>query len=165
MEIRKLDVRDAQAYYDLRIEALKDSPDSFATRLEDAVKRPVEKTAENLALENAVTFGAFAAGVLCGNVTLVRNSAAKLNHRASVVSVYVAPAERGKGIAWRLMQELLHFAGNWEGLERLDLMVASENLPAIALYEGLDFEKYGTEIRSMKTPEKYIDENLMVKFI
>lgn len=165
MEIRKLDVNDAQAYYDLRIEALKDSPDAFATRLEDAVNRPVEQTAENLALANAVTFGAFAKGNLCANVTLLRNTAPKLNHRASVVAVYVTPAERGIGIARRLMQKLLEFAAGWPGLERLDLMVASENLPAIALYEGLGFEKYGTEIRAMKTPEKYIDEDMMVKFI
>lgn len=165
MEIRKLDVQDAQAYYDLRIEALRDSPDAFATRLEDAVKRPLEKTADNLALDHAVTFGAFKEEILCGNVTLLRNLTPKLNHRASVVAVYVTPGQRGKRVAWRLMQELLQFAGEWQGLERLDLMVAHENLPAIALYEGLGFEKYGTEIRSMKTPDKYIDEDLMVKFI
>ncbi|ANU10749.1 N-acetyltransferase GCN5 [Planococcus antarcticus DSM 14505] len=165
MEIRKLTINDAPAYYDLRIEALRDSPDAFSTQLKDALQRPVEKTAENLALENAVTFGAFKAGKLLGNLTLVRNTAPKLNHRASVVAVYVTPDERGHGLAGRLMQELLQFATNWQGLERLDLMVASENLPAIALYEQCGFEKYGTEVWSMKTPEKYIDENLMVKFI
>lgn len=165
MEIRQLGVKDAQAYYDLRIRALRDSPDAFSTRLEDALDRPVHKTAENLALENAVTFGAFNAGKLVGNVTLVRNTASKLNHRASVVAVYITPNERSKGLASRLMEELLRFAANWQGLERLDLMVARENLPAIALYEQCGFEKYGTEIKAMKTSEKYIDENLMVKFI
>ncbi|WP_142826369.1 GNAT family N-acetyltransferase [Planococcus soli] len=165
MEIRKLDVKDAQVYYDLRIEALKDSPDAFATRLEDAIKRPVDKTAKNLALKHAATFGAFKDGNLLGNVTLVRNTAPKLDHRASVVAVYVTPSARDNGLAGRLMKELLQYASNWQGLERLDLMVASKNLPAIALYEQLGFEKYGTEINSMKTPEKYIDENLMVKFL
>ncbi|MDQ0427511.1 RimJ/RimL family protein N-acetyltransferase [Planomicrobium stackebrandtii] len=165
MEIRKLDVKDAQVYYDLRIEALKDSPDAFATRLEDAIKRPVDITAKNLALKHAVTFGAFKDGNLLGNVTLVRNTAPKLDHRATVVAVYVTPRARGNGLASRLMKELLHYASNWQGLERIDLMVASENLPAIALYEQMDFEKYGTEIKAMKTPEKYIDENLMVKFL
>lgn len=165
MKIRKLGVDDAQAYYDLRIEALADSPDVFATRLEDAVKSPVEQTAESLALGHAVTFGAFAEGDLCANVTLLRNTAPKLNHRASVVAVYVTPSARGKGIARRLMQELLDFAAGWQGLERLDLMVASRNLPAIALYEKLGFEIYGTEIRAMKIGEKYIDEDMMVKFI
>lgn len=165
MEIRKLNANDAQLYYDLRIEALADSPDVFAARLEDAVERPVEQTAESLALAHAVTFGAFANGDLCANVTLLRNTAPKLDHRASVVAVYVTPSARGKGIARRLMQELLHFAAGWDGLERLDLMVASENMPAIALYESLGFKKYGTEIHAMKTAEKYIDEDMMRKFI
>ena len=165
MEIRKPNVKDAQAYYDLRIEALRNSPDAFSTRLEDAIQRPVEKTVENLAMENAVTFGAFLDGVLCGNVTLLRNEAPKLNHRASVLAVYVTPEKRENGLASQLMQALLHYALKWEGLERLDLMVASNNLSAIALYERLGFEKYGTEIRALKTPEKYIDEDLMVKFI
>lgn len=165
MEIRKLDGNDAQAYYDLRIEALKDSPDAFSTRLEEAIQRPVEKTAQNLALGNAVTYGAFAAGKLLGNVTLVRDTTPKLNHRASVVAVYVTPDERGKGLANRLMQEIFQLAEKLQGLERLDLVVASENKPAIALYEQLGFEKYGTDRQAMKTSEKYIDENLMVKFI
>ncbi|WP_251047406.1 GNAT family N-acetyltransferase [Planococcus sp. ISL-110] len=149
----------------MRIEALRDSPDAFSTRLEDAIKRPVNKTAEILALKNAVTFGAFNAGKLLGNVKLVRNTAPKLEHRASVVAVYVTPIARGKGLARRLVVELLQYAAKWQGLERLDLMVASENLPAIALYGHFGFEKYGTEIKSMKTPGKYIDEDLMVKFI
>lgn len=165
MEIRKLNANDAQLYYDLRIEALTNSPDVFATRLEDAVKRPVEQTAESLALEHAVTFGAFADGDLCGNVTLLRHTTPKMSHRASVVAVYVTPSARGKGIARRLMLELLDYAAGWQGLERLDLMVASENLQAIELYEKLGFEKYGTEIRAMKIGEKYIDEDMMVKFI
>ena len=165
MEIRKLNANDAQLYYDLRIEALTDSPDVFAARLEDAMKRPVEQTAESLALEHAATFGAFSNGKLCANVTLLRNTAPKMNHRASVVAVYVTPSARGKGIARRLMQQLLVFAAGWQGLERLDLMVASENLPAVALYERLGFEKYGIEIHAMKIGEKYIDEDMMVKFI
>lgn len=160
-----MNVEDAQVYYELRIEALRYCPDAFAARLEDAIQRPVSKTAESLALENAITFGALNEGELLGNVTLVRNTTPKLEHRASVVAVYVTPGARGNGVASQLMQELLQFAANWQGLERLDLMVASENLPAIGLYEQLGFEKYGTEIKSMKTPEKYIDEDLMVKFI
>ncbi|MBF6632895.1 MAG: GNAT family N-acetyltransferase, partial [Planococcus sp. (in: Bacteria)] len=59
----------------------------------------------------------------------------------------------------------LDYAAGWQGLERLDLMVASENLQAIELYEKLGFEKYGTEIHAMKIGEKYIDEDMMVKFI
>ncbi|ANU23130.1 GNAT family N-acetyltransferase [Planococcus donghaensis] len=165
MEFRQLTIKDTQAYYDLRIEALTNNPDAFATRLEDALTRPIEKTAQNLAMKNAFTFGAFAEGRLLGNVTLMRNLAPMLHHRGAVLAVYVTPSERGKGLASHLMHQLLEFAKTLQGLERLDLAVATENKAAIALYEKLGFEKYGTDPRAMKTPEKYIDENLMVKFL
>lgn len=165
MEFRQLSAKDAQLYYDLRIEALENNPDAFATRLEDALKTPIEKTAQNLAMKNAYTFGAFSEEKLVGNVTLVRNLTPKLHHRAAVYAVYVTPSERGKGLASRLMHQFLEFATTIQELERLDLAVASENKAAIALYEQLGFEKYGTDPQAVKTPEKYIDENLMVKFL
>ncbi len=43
MEIRQVSVIDAQAYYNLRIEALTNNPDAFATRLEDALARLIKK--------------------------------------------------------------------------------------------------------------------------
>jgi ribosomal protein S18 acetylase RimI-like enzyme len=165
VEIRILSVKDAKAYHALRLEALRTVPDAFASRFEDAVKKPVEKTEENLAQENAVTFGAFEAGELVGNVTIFRNSSPKMNHRASVYAVYVTPEARSKGTARRLMEELIAYAKRWKGLERLDLAVASNNVPAKRLYNTLGFETYGVDIQAMKIPDKYIVEDLMVKFL
>ncbi|WKA53312.1 GNAT family N-acetyltransferase [Planococcus shixiaomingii] len=165
MEIRILTADDASAYYALRIEALRLAPDAFSTRLEDALNRPIEKTKENLSLEYAVTFGAYIDEKLVGNVTLSRNTSPNMNHRASVYAVYVTPEARGMGTARRLMEELIAYAESWSGLEKLDLMVASHNEPAKKLYNALGFEKYGVDVKAMKTKEKYIDEDLMVKFL
>jgi ribosomal protein S18 acetylase RimI-like enzyme len=58
-----------------------------------------------------------------------------------------------------------------DALKELELIVGkleSGDTPlqqAIELYEKLGFEKYGTEIHAMKIGEKYIDEDMMVKFI
>ncbi|TWT01009.1 GNAT family N-acetyltransferase [Planomicrobium sp. CPCC 101079] len=165
MNIRILSIEDAQAYHALRLEALKNAPEAFATRLEDALERPVEATEKNLALASAVTFGAFVEGKLVGNATISRNTSAKMSHRASAVAVYVTPEARGQGTARLLMKELLRYAENWNGLERVDLAVASRNEPAKRLYTSLGFETYGVDRQAMKTPENYIDEDLMVKFL
>lgn len=165
MEIKLMTPQDAEAYYVLRLEALLDSPDAFATLYEDALNRPIDKTRANLASEHAITFGAYIEGRLIGNMTLVRNTVPKMNHRAAIVAVYVSPQFRGTGAAHALMEKTLEYAGYWEGLERLDLMVASHNLRAKNFYLHYGFETFGTEIRSMKTGERYIDEDLMVKFI
>ena len=165
MEIKKIAPQDAEAYYILRLEALLDSPDAFSTLYEDALNKPIEKTRAQLGSENAVTFGAFEEGRLIGNMTLVRKKVQKMKHRAAIVAVYISPSHRGSGVANDLMKKILEYAEDWDGLERLDLMVASENMRAKNFYLRFGFERYGTEIRSMKSGERYIDEDLMVKFI
>ena len=165
MEIRILTAKDAALYRELRIEALTLAPDAFGATLEDALKKPLEKTREQLMSDSAVTFGAFVGGRLMGNVTLARNTATKLKHRGSVVAVYVTPSARGRRIAGRLFETLVEYAKSWDGLEQLYLAVVTDNDKAIELYKRAGFEKYGTEHRSMKVDGRYIDEDLMVKFL
>ncbi|MGI2327007.1 GNAT family N-acetyltransferase [Planococcus sp. YIM B11945] len=165
MEIRQLKPADAETVYKLRIEALKNNPDAFATRLEDALKKPVEATKERLSSESAVTFGAFISGKLVGNMSLSRELTPRMNHRAMIVAVYVTPTERGKGIAGLLLSALIEHAKKWNGLEQLHLTVSSHNENAKNLYRRFGFETYGVDVKAMKTPENYIDEDLMVKFL
>lgn len=165
MEIRTLDAKDAARYRALRIEALTNDPDAFGASLEDALKAPLEKTENRLSAETSVTFGAFEADELVGNVTLAWETGSKSRHRASVYAVYVTPSARGKGVARILMETLIGFAEQHDEIEQLYLMVTSTNLPAVKLYGHLGFLKYGMDLRSMKTEGRYIDEDLMVKFL
>lgn len=165
MEIRILTAEDAEFYRELRIEALMLAPDAFGATLEEALDKPVEMTAQQLSSPSAATFGAFVGGRLLGNVTLKRQPAVKLQHRANVVAVYVTPSARGRRIASRLMDALIEHAKSLEGLEQLYLAVVTDNESAIELYKRSGFEKYGTEYRSMKVESRYIDEDLMVKFL
>jgi ribosomal protein S18 acetylase RimI-like enzyme len=165
MEIRKLAAADAAAYRKLRLEALALNEDAFGASLEDTLKMPLSKTADRLSGVHASTFGAFLNGELVGNVTLSRETGAKLLHRASVYAVYVTPAARGKGIARHLMAQLIETAVASKEIEQLYLAVSSGNAPALKLYENLGFEKYGVDVRAMKIDGRYIDEELMVKFL
>lgn len=165
MEIRILRAEDAKFYRELRIEALTLAPDAFGATLEDALNKPVEQTAERLSSHSAATFGAFVGGRLLGNMTLVRQTATKLQHRANVVAVYVTPSARGRRIANRLIEALIEHARSLEGLEQLYLAVATENQAAVELYKRAGFKRYATEYRSMKVDGRYIDEDLMVKYL
>jgi ribosomal protein S18 acetylase RimI-like enzyme len=165
MEIRKLTAADAMDYRALRLEALANDGDAFGASLEDAQRAPLSKTADRLAGTDAMTFGAFLEGKLVGNVTLARDTGTKLRHRASVYAVYVTASARGRGIAYRLMQELIAAAGAIEEIEQLYLAVSSGNTAALKLYKNLGFEKYGIDVRAMKIGGRYVDEELMVKFL
>lgn len=165
VEIRKLSAADAAIYRKLRLEALKLNGDAFSSSLEDAEKAPVEKTESNLANVHATTLGAFLDGQLVGNVTLSKETGKKTMHRAWVVGVYVTPAARGKGVAHLLMDKLIQAARESSEIEQLRLGVSTGNSAALNLYRSLGFLKYGTEVRSLKIGDRYIDEELMVKFL
>ncbi len=165
MEIRKLSAEDASVYRELRIEALINDGDAFGASIEDTLNAPLSKTADRLSGEHAMTFGAFLDDKLVGNVTLSREKGAKYEHRASVYAVYVTPDARGKGVANNLMQKLIDAASEMKEVEQLHLAVSTGNAPALALYESFGFKKYGVEVHAMKTEGRYIDEELMVKFL
>lgn len=165
MEIRQLGPEDAAEYRTLRIEALTNDPDAFGATLQDALDAPLQKTVSRLSDKAAATFGAFDEGKLVGNVTLAMDTGTKTRHRGSVYAVYVTPSARGKGVARRLLETLIGFAKQQEEIEQLYLMVNSANVPAVKLYGHLGFLKYGVDLRSMKAEGRYIDEDLMVKFI
>ena len=69
MEIKLLTPTDASAYWELRLEALQQSPEAFGTSYEEAIQRtnPIEQVENNLRAEGNYTFGAFHQNKLVGN--------------------------------------------------------------------------------------------------
>jgi ribosomal-protein-alanine N-acetyltransferase len=59
-----------------------------------------------------------------------------------ITNVAVRPEDQGKGIGFRMLEELL-FIGRNEGLQQYTLEVRKSNVKAIKLYEKLGFVKEG----------------------
>ena len=59
------------------------------------------------------------------------------------VGIAVAKGWHGQGIGSRLLGALLDVADNWMNLRRVELMVYTDNEPAIALYRKHGFEVEG----------------------
>ncbi|MBQ2884644.1 MAG: GNAT family N-acetyltransferase, partial [Alphaproteobacteria bacterium] len=69
----------------------------------------------------------------------------------------------GCGIGKAMMQTVLDVAKNL-GYEQAELEVISDNKNAIAMYESLGFEKYGTFPNNMKYPDgSYAAADWMMK--
>ncbi|GFN31774.1 GNAT family N-acetyltransferase [Paenibacillus xylaniclasticus] len=162
MEIRLLDSQDAGIYRELRLKSLKENAEAFLTTYEIEKEKPIEQLEQNLKVtEDRFTFGAFVDHELVGIVTFVREYHPKLRHKGNVYGMYVASDRRGKGIGRALLELLIARARQCIGLEQMNLVVMSDNIAAIRLYEAVGFVRYGTEIKAIKSGEQYWDEDYM----
>jgi ribosomal protein S18 acetylase RimI-like enzyme len=167
MNIRLLTADDAEAFWHLRLQALRNDPSSFADSAEEHLGTTVAAARERLSSDNpALNFvaGCFEDGALAGTAGFYRYSHLKERHKGHIWGVYVRPESRGKGVASALMQQIIRCARDIEGLEQITL-VASANLPAQRLYASLGFERYGIEPHSLKIGTEYVDDVLMVLWL
>ncbi|WP_336787167.1 GNAT family N-acetyltransferase [Paenibacillus sp. MMO-177] len=166
MDIRTLTEADVEAYHELRLQSLLESPEAFLTTYEIQVVRSLTEIASQLKPdEERFTLGAFHAGKLVGMVTFVRESKPKISHKGNVYAMYVAPEARGRGTGKRLLTELINKASNLDGLEQINLNVISDNAAAKALYASCGFKVFGIERNAMKSQEQYWDEENMVLWL
>ena len=163
MEIKRLMATDAGAYWELRLEALQQNPEAFATSYEEAVdrKNPLEQVTNNLSAEGNYTYGAFHNGELVGMLTLLREQPLKLKHRANILAVYVSPSARKLGVGKAILSEAINKAKMVGGIEKINLSVVSTNVVAKKLYEDFGFKVFGVEDKALKVNNQYYAENHM----
>jgi len=167
VEIRLLTPDDAEAFWHLRVEALRNDPASFADSTEEHLETTIETARERLASSDAASnfvIGAFEDGKLIGTAGFFRRKNNKERHKGHIWGVYVRSESRSKGVGSALMKEIVRRAREIHGLEQITL-VASANLPAQRLYKALGFESYGIEPHSLKIGNDYVDDVLMVLWL
>ncbi|WP_347551674.1 GNAT family N-acetyltransferase [Pseudalkalibacillus hwajinpoensis] len=164
MEIKRLSPSDAEAYWELRLEALKNNPEAFASSYEEAILKddPIESTARNM--KSGVTFGAFEGDELIGVITLVRGTGIKVRHKADLFAVYVTPNKRGKGAGRALLSHVLEYAKHQDGLLKLSVSVVSTNENAKHLYKSFGFKTILIEEKALFVKGNFLDEEHMVQF-
>ncbi|MCY4061363.1 MAG: GNAT family N-acetyltransferase, partial [Chloroflexi bacterium] len=140
-------------------------PSAFASSYEDEVAFPDEvwiaRSKSAYERDRNMAFFAEVDGKLVGMAGAHWSAKAKLRHVAGVYGVYVAPDQRGSGVAPRLMRRLIDELRSMGQIEKVSLMVNTEALAAIRLYEKLGFEIVGTAQREEKVDGRYYDLRYM----
>lgn len=160
MLIRRLVPSDALAFQALRLAALRDTASAFSSSYEEECATTPATIEANLTQRNL--FGAFVAEELVGMVGVGRETTPKLRHKGYIRAMYVAPPQRGKGVARQLFNHALAFAASMDGIRQLTLVVTAGNAPAIHLYQSMGFVAYGCEPQALFADGRFHDNVLMV---
>ena len=159
--IRKLTDPDAEAYLELRREALLDSPLAFASSPDDDFASSPEAVREYLRrTPESVIIGAYRQG-LVGVVGLFRDRHLKSSHKTHLWGMYVAPGHRRQGIATELLEAVLRHAATLPGVSWIHLSVSSAASEAQRLYERAGFHVWGTEPEALRHDGQAVVEHHM----
>ncbi|MGF1518334.1 MAG: GNAT family N-acetyltransferase [Nodosilinea sp.] len=164
MDIRFLNSQDIDAYRDLRLHALRESPTAFASSFEQEAQYPLTALAHRLHLDDDVNgvFGAFGDGDrLMGMLGFSRETRLKRVHIGTLWSMYVLPEFRGQGVGARLLDAAIAHACQLDGLRQLTLSITAGNVAAGVLYQSRGFEPFGLGREAMCIDGRYFDEEFL----
>lgn len=165
MDIRVLNAQDTQAYRTIRLNALKNSPESFGSSYEEEAAFGLGRFTKRITKLNSCTFGAFEGHKLAGICNVSFQPRKKMNHRAELFSMYVEPECRGKGFGKALIERAIKSVLERKTVQQIYLTVVSSNQTAKSLYESFGFETYGIDRRAMRYNGNFYDHDLMVLFL
>lgn len=99
-------------------------------------------------------------GEVAGMAVMLRNRCLTRRHSAKL-AIMVAPYCQENGIGTALMKKLLEEADNKLGLRRIELLVLTDNIPAINLYKKFGFKTEATRKNAAVKDGKFVDEYFM----
>lgn len=161
--IRQLILEDIDAFFNLRLESLKNSPTSFLSSYEDEKKLGPEfylNILKRNQIDNVI-FGAYFQDKLIGIIGIYQSNYNRMKHKATLWGTYVNPENRKIGIAKKLMETVIAHAREKMKCVLINLCVGSDNNSAKRLYESFG-KKCGTEPNSILIADKFYDEDHMI---
>ena len=165
MDVRILTEADAGAFWNIRLRALRDDPESFGSSYEEILERGIAGATQSLRKRDTapddVTFGAFDGETLVGIAGFRRGEEVKKRHKGVIWGMYVPREMRGKGIGKALLEAAIAHAKTLPQLEQINLSVVLTSREARHLFISLGFETYGLERRALKLRDRYFDQELM----
>jgi RimJ/RimL family protein N-acetyltransferase len=148
--IRVLGEEDWRRYRDVRLAALKESPNSFTASYDEEAAQD-EPYWRNRMLRS-VRFLAERDGVATGVVSLGRSSDDP--EVGEIFGLYVTPEARNTGTSWRLVQAAADRAKE-DGLRQIHYWVGTENARAIAFAANFGFRPSGDRRETRVQNEDY----------
>lgn len=163
MDVRTLYAQDAADFQCVFLRALHEHPEAFAVSVTEQEALSVSTVAEWFTSPDHRFYGAYSDGKLVGIMAMQRYQRSKMQHRAGIGPMYVAPEVRGQGIGKSLLERGLSDARLWQGLADIVLGVTVGNEAARSLYLSAGFMPYSTDPRLLRIGDEYFDVEWMIQ--
>ncbi len=162
MNVRRLTDADAQSLIELVRDVSRDCDTIVLTAEEFQPTLDQEQAFLRMyeARKGSIALGAIEAGHLIGNLLLERYPQNRRGHCGSF-GMSVHPAHQGKGVGTALLQEMMTLSSAEGILERIELVVLSNNLHGQSLYARFGFVEEGRRRNAVRLRDQYLDEILM----
>lgn len=124
MIVRRLLPEECDAFWEIRLQSLRDCPEAYGSAYEEeACLSSEERKARCDWSDDNFVIGAFEGERLVGIVGLRREIRVKSRHKAVVIGMYVLPEFRAQGLGGLLMDKLIQEARQLPSLARLGMRV------------------------------------------
>ncbi len=147
--IRALGPDDVDDYSAVHLAGLVEFPAAFTTDADAWREAPRDTIARHLDPARAETrgpvLGAWRGEELIGLIGLTREERRSVAHKAGLWGFYVTAGNRRRGVGRSLLGAMIDHAAGITGLRQLRAVVASSCVEALALFEGVGFERFGFE--------------------
>ena len=156
MEIRTVSIQDAENISRIRrLNGVREGVLAVTSERLDATVNFIRSLSEYdrafVAVEN---------GEIAGMAVMLKNRCFTRRHSAKL-AVMVAPYYQEKGVGSSLMRRLMDEADEKLGLRRIELLVLTDNIPAISLYKKFGFKIEATRKNAAVKDGKFVDEYFM----
>ncbi len=163
--LRRITLEDASRLRDVRLAALQDSPQAFASTYDLEAARPLVEwerrtSAAAVGGDQTIVLADDEQGRAVGMVGGFRPDPESGDRQ--LYGLWVDPSRRATGLGSELVEAISSWAGE-VGARRLMLWVTETNLPAVALYERLGFERTG--VRQLLPSDPSLTEIELVRSI
>ncbi|GAB3596079.1 GNAT family N-acetyltransferase [Angustibacter peucedani] len=152
--VRALGGDDWQAYQQIRLAALQDAPDAFASSYDE--EKDYDESFWRLRMGRSARLLAESDGQPVGIASVGQASEADV---AELFGMWVSPDFRGKGVAWQLTRQAARHAKD-DGRRAVKLWVSTDNGRAVAFFSSAGFRP--ADERRPMTNDADVEELAMI---
>lgn len=159
IRVEEINTDHHEIHQKLILKGLVEDEECFRITPEDALLEPFPTTDQ----PDSFTMGAFHEDNLVGIASFKRDGLIrkKLRHKGILFQIYVHSDYRQRGIAKKLIQEVINRVSQIKDIEQINLTVIPTNKHAKAIYESFGFKTYASEEKAIKWKGKYFSEDQM----